>query len=196
MAISKTKNITPKNTSAKKSSSPSGRAKTSTTPSASSAAVTTTSQLTLQGEPVHIRNEGQKVIYLIRKAYLEGELANESQAETQFILNTPTTIDQSRYQPDPRDQAFLQEIIQKITAGQIALFTPSTLLNTKVYNRLSAAKKAKADYDILILLHKIRQVKKLWDEGARDSYQIMNLVHSLRLAKESLETRQGDVFVI
>jgi hypothetical protein len=167
-----------------------------------SATATATAPLTVQaelnGQPVNIKNEGQKVIYLIRKAYLEGALAVSTNptSEVQFILNKPVEIKPEDYRPEPRDKVFLQEIINKVEGGNIKLFTPSTLLNMPVYDQLPSDKKAKADYDILILLHKIRQVKKLWDEGARDSYQIMNLVHSLRLAKERLETQQGDVFVI
>lgn len=152
----------------------------------------------LNGQAVVIKNEGQKVIYLLRKAYLEGTLSTSSNptTEIQFILNQPVEIKPKDYRPEPRDKKFLGELIKKVESGTIKLLTPSTLLNTVVYDQLSADKKAKADYDILILLYKIRQVKKLWDEGAQDSYQIMNLVHSLRLAKERLETQQGDVFVI
>lgn len=155
-------------------------------------------QAVLNGQPIPIKNEGQKVIYLIRKAYLEGSLATSSNPspEVQFILNKPVEIKPEDYRPEPQDQLFLRDLIKKVEDGTIKLFTPSTLLNQVVYEQLPQDKKAKADYDILTLLHKIRQVKKLWDEGARDSYQIMNLVHSLRLAKERLETQQGDVFVI
>ncbi len=155
-------------------------------------------QTQLSGQPVEIKNEGQKVIYLIRKAYLEGSLAATGNAapEIQISLNTPTKIRPELYKVSPKDKAFLKELIAKVESGQIKLFTPSTLLNQPVYDQLSPQLRAKADYDILILVHKIRQIKKIWDEGAKDSYQIMNLVHSLRLAKESLETQQGDVFVI
>ncbi len=156
------------------------------------------SETTPNQTTVVVKNAGQKVIHLIRKAYLEGSLSVSSNPtpEVQFILNEPVTIQAKDYQPDPRDRAFLKEIIKKVDDGTIKLFTPSTLLNMPVYDQLSPQRKAKVDYDILILLNKIRAVKKLWDEGAQDSYQIMNLVHSLRLAKESLETHEGDVFVI
>ncbi|MCC6643465.1 hypothetical protein IT411_01840, partial [Candidatus Peregrinibacteria bacterium] len=97
---------------------------------------------------------------------------------------------------DPADQKFLEEVISKVDSGQIKLFTPSSLLNNPVYEALKPELKAKVDYDILILIHKIRQIKKLWDEGDKKSYQILNLVHSMRLAKESLESLQGDVFII
>lgn len=152
----------------------------------------------LNGQPIEIKNEGQKVIYMIRKAYLEGTLSVSANPtpEVQFILNTPVEINEKDYQPEPKDLVFLKEVIKKVDDGTIKLLTPSTLLNMPVYDRLPSQQKAKADYDILILLNKIRAVKKLWDEGARDSYQILNLVHSLRLAKERLESQEGDVFVI
>jgi hypothetical protein len=152
----------------------------------------------LNGQPVEIKNEGQKVIYLIRKAYLEGSLAVTSNPapEIQVMLNKPVKIQPENYSPDPKDQSFLKLLMKQVTAGKIQLFTPSSLLNHQVYDSATPELQAKADYDILILLHKIRQIKKLWDEGHRDSYQILNLVHSLRLAKESLESQQGDIFVI
>lgn len=152
----------------------------------------------LNGRPLDIKNEGQNVIYQIRKAYLEGSLAvsENPTPRVQQMLNKPTTIKPKAYKPDPLDKEFLKVVIAKVEEGTIKLFTPSTLLNQPVYEGLSSQLKAKVDYDILILLHKIRQIKKLWDDGAKNSYQIMNLVHSLRLAKESLESQQGDVFVI
>jgi len=145
-----------------------------------------------------IKNEGQKVIYQIRQAYLEGSLSvsNNPTAEVQYILNKPIKIQPKLYKADPKDKSFLKDIIAKVDSGQIQLFTPSTLLNNEVYNQLPAEMKAKAYYDILTLLSKIRQVKKLWDAGEKDSYQILNLVHSLRLTKESLESAEGDVFII
>jgi hypothetical protein len=155
-------------------------------------------QTLLNGQPVEIKNEGQKVLYLIRKAYLEGSLAVSADAapEVQLSLNKPTKIRPELYKVSPKDKSFLKDLIAKVESGEIKLFTPSSLLNQPVYEKLTPQLQAKADYDILILIHKIRQIKKIWDEGAKDSYQIMNLVHSLRLAKESLETQQGDVFVI
>ena len=144
------------------------------------------------------QNPGQKVIALLRQAYLEGSLSvsNNPSPEIQFILNKPVKIQPKLYKADPKDKAFLKEVIAKVDSGAIKLFTPSTLLNTAVYDQLPPELKSKADYDILTLLSKIRQVKKLWDAGEKDSYQILNLVNSLRLTKENLESAQGDVFII
>ena len=152
----------------------------------------------LKGQNLEIKNEGQKVMYLIRKAYLEGSLAvsENPSASIQKMLNTPIVIKQKSFKITSQDKALLKEIIEKVEDGTIKLFTPSSLLNQTVYESLSPQMKAKADYDILVLLNKIRQIKKLWDEGAKNSYQVINLVHSLRLVKESLEKQQGDVFVI
>jgi U3 small nucleolar RNA-associated protein 14 len=154
--------------------------------------------MTVKGQEEKIKNEGQKVIFAIRKAYEEGSLAviDNIAPEVQVMLNRPTSIKSKSYKVDPKDQAFLADLIDKVDKGKVKLFTPSSLLNQKVYESLSKEVKAKADYDILVLLHKIRQVKKLWDSGSKDSYQIMNLVHSLRLNKEALEEMEGDVFII
>jgi hypothetical protein len=147
---------------------------------------------------IQINNEGQRVLYLIRKAYQEGSLysSNNVAPEIQFILNKPVEIDPKLYQADLADIEFLQKIIKKVEKGQIHLFIPSSLLNPTVYEVLPQAQKAKADFDILTLLNKIRAIKQLWDSGERNSYQIINLTRSLRLSKERLEQSAGDVFII
>jgi hypothetical protein len=152
----------------------------------------------LNGQELEIKNEGQKVIWQIRRDYLEGSLSvsENPSPKVQQMLNRPIRIKPRTFKPDPQDKTFLEEVMAKVEDGTIKLFTPSSLLNDKVYQRLSPELRAKADYDILVLLHKIRLIKQLYDQGARDSYQILNLVNSLRLTKESLETQQGDVFVI
>ncbi len=144
------------------------------------------------------QNKGQKVISKIRQAYMDGPLAvsDNPTAEIQTMLNQPVSIKSELYKTDTRDKKFLQDIIAKVDSGAIQLFTPSSLLNKPVYDHLSPALRAKADYDILNLLSKIRQIKKLWDTGHQDSYQIFNLIHSLRLTKENLESAEGDVFII
>lgn len=153
-----------------------------------------TTDLTAQ----NFKNPGQAVIFLLRRAYSEGALAvsNNPTPDIQALLNKPIAIQKTELKIEESDRAFLQDIISKVDSGQIKLFTPSTLLNNQVYDQLSPELKAKADYDILIVISKIRQIKKLWDSGEKNSYQIFNLVHSLRLAKENLETQQGDVFII
>lgn len=147
---------------------------------------------------IQVKNAGQKQIYLIRQAYLQGSLVsgNNPSANIQFILNKPIEIDPKLYHADPKDRAFLQAIIAKIQDGTIHLFTPATLLNQEIYEQAAPDIQAKADYDILTLLYKIRQIKQLWDTGERESYQIMNITNALRLAKESLESAQGDIFII
>lgn len=149
-------------------------------------------------QTITISNEGQKVLYLIRKAYQEGSLysSNDVTAEIQFILNKPTEIDPKLYQADPLDIKFLKQLMKKVEQNEIHLFTPSSLLNATVYEVLPSGQKAKADFDILTLLNKIRSIKKLWDSGERNSYQIINLTRSLRLSKERLEQTAGDVFII
>jgi hypothetical protein len=146
----------------------------------------------------NFKNPGQAVIFLIRKAYSEGDLSvsNNPAPEIQSMLNKPVEIKKTEFKIEEQDKLFLQELISKVESGKIKLFTPSSLLNQLAYDQLSQQLKAKVDYDILIIIHKIRQIKKLWDSGEKNSYQIYNLVHSLRLAKESLETQQGDVFII
>jgi len=149
-------------------------------------------------ENVTFRHEGDKVIYQLRRAYKLGVLAvdNNLPADIQTMLNKPLTINKTEYSFTTEDKEFLKNIINKIKQGKIQLYTPSTLLNQKVYKKLSSHEKGKADFNILNLLNKIREIKKLWDSGETNTYQILNLVKSLRLIKKRIEIADGDVFII
>ncbi len=149
-------------------------------------------------ETITVKNEGQKVIYLLRKAFREGELfsSDDVAPDIQVMLNKPQEINEKDFKPAKEDQEFLKDVMSKVESGEIALFTPATLLNTDVYEALSDAGKAKADFDILNLLNKIREIHKLWEAGDRDSYQLFNLVKALRIIKERIEAVDGDVFII
>ncbi len=149
-------------------------------------------------EVINVENEGQKVLYLIRKAFKEGSMyaGSDIAQDVQVILNKPKKIEEADYKPSKEDQEFLQDIIKKVDSAKIQLYTPSSLLNDEVYQQLNSSGKAKADFDILNLLNKIREIKKLWDQGDKDTYQLFNLVHSLRITKERIETADGDVFII
>lgn len=152
----------------------------------------------MEDQNIEFKNPGQQLIAQLRQAYLDGSLSvsNNPPPKIQAMLNKPVKIQPKLYKPDPRDKEFLKEVMVKVESGEIKLFTPASLLNNEVYERLPSNLKAKADYDILTLLSKIRQVKKLWDIGEKDSYQILNLANSLRVTKEALESSQGDVFII
>lgn len=149
-------------------------------------------------ENITLRHEGDKVIYQLRRAYKLGLLAvnNDLPADIQAMLNKPLTINRPEYNFTTEDKDFLQNIIKKVEQGKIQLYTPSTLLNDEVYKKLSSYDKGKADFNILNLLNKIREIKKLWDRGETNTYQILNLVKSLRLIKERIEIAEGDVFII
>ncbi len=152
----------------------------------------------ISNEPIEISNPGQFRIYQLRKAYREGTFfaSNDLPPEIQARLNQPEKIQSQQFTIDPLDQLFLQDLLKKVEQGVIKLFTPSSLLNLPVYENLEPEMKAKAEFDILILAHKIREIKKLWDAGYHDSYQLYNVVHSLRLTKERLEQFAGDIFII
>lgn len=94
------------------------------------------------------------------------------------------------------DMEFLQMLVNKIESKEIDLFVPSSLLNEPVYNGLDEEAQGKADYNALNLLSTIRQMYKLWQAGERETYQIQNLVHQVRITKERLEKLGGDIYII
>lgn len=114
-------------------------------------------------------------------------------ADTQLMLNKPVEHPEDL---DPQDKEFLEMLMAKIDKAEIDLYRPSTLLNAPVYEKLSEEAKGKADFDALNLLGTIREIRKLWIAGERNTYQIEYLTHRIRLTKERLEQVGGDIYII
>lgn len=94
------------------------------------------------------------------------------------------------------NQKFLSDVVAKINEGKINLFSPSSLLNQEVYQKLPEQIRGKIDMDAVNLLGKLRDMKGLYDLGQTDSYQMEYLVENVRLIKERIEAEAGDVFII
>ncbi len=94
------------------------------------------------------------------------------------------------------NKKFLDDVVAKINDGKINLFSPSSLLNQEVYQKLSEQVQGKIDMDAVNLLAKLRDMKGLYDLGQTDSYQMENLAENVRLIKERIEAEAGDVFII
>ncbi len=111
----------------------------------------------------------------------------------QTELNKPL---QSEENIEQKDRDFLNMIAEKLEKGEIRQYEPSSLLNMSVYEKLSEADQGKADYDAFNLLNDIREIYRLWKANDRDTYQVIYLVHKMRLTKERLEQIAGDIYVI
>lgn len=94
------------------------------------------------------------------------------------------------------DMDFLQKVMELIENETINLLNPTTLINYKVYDALTEELKGKADINSLVILSTLRDIKTLWDLNEKDTYQIKNLVHKVRVTKERLENDIGDVYII
>ncbi len=114
-------------------------------------------------------------------------------AETQAMLNKPIEHPEEL---DAKDREFLVMLMDKIDKGEIDLYRPSTLLNYAVYDKLDEKSKGKADFDALNLLGTIRDIRRLWNTGERNTYQIENLTHRIRVTKERIEELGGDIYII
>ena len=119
----------------------------------------------------------------------EAKISDNTQARINAPLKDPTGI-------NPEDKTFLEMIMNKIEKGEIDLFKPASLLNHEVYDKLAQAEQGKVDYEAMTVLPTLRQIKDLWDLGHKDSFQIQNLAHQLRISKERFEEINGDVFII
>jgi len=113
--------------------------------------------------------------------------------ETQKMINTPEA-DPTGIQDS--DLEYIEKVIKMIEAKKIDPHTPSTLLNLPVYDKLGDEAKSVVDINGFNLLAEIRQIKKLWDLGDKDSFQIQNLVHRMRMTKQKIEKEYGDCYII
>jgi hypothetical protein len=117
----------------------------------------------------------------------------EISPQTQEMLNKPLEHPEGI---NEKDKEFLTMLADKIQKKEIDLFKPDSLINHPVYDGLSEQDRGKADIDAFNMLATIRDIYKLWQSAERDSYQIENMVHRIRLTKENLEQVGGDIFII
>lgn len=113
--------------------------------------------------------------------------------QVQKDLNTP--LEDPSGIGDENDK-FLHLVMQLVEDGKIELHTPSTIINTEVYDKLEDKKKGKADYEAMNLLSAVREMKDLFDAGYKNTYQMENLVERVRNTKERIEDKKGDIFII
>jgi len=118
-----------------------------------------------------------------------------------IVIDPTTQEDINKPLADPagvkkEDEEFLAMVMDLIEKETINLLTPSTLINYEVYDQLSDEMKGKADMNAQVLLATLRDIKSLWDLNEKDTYQINNLVHKVRVTKERLENDIGDVYII
>lgn len=92
------------------------------------------------------------------------------------------------------EQALLNLIMAKVEDKTINLYSPSSLLNTPVYEALPPDAKAKADQNSVILLGNIREIVNLMKFSQEPTYQVKNLVEALNQTKKRLE-EHGDLFI-
>lgn len=111
--------------------------------------------------------------------------------EVQSMLNQPLAGGSMSQE----DQDFLNLILAKIEDKSINLYSPSSLLNNAVYEALPEMEQGKADQNAVILLTRIREIYNLTQISKEPSYQLVNMVDSLRLIKNRLE-EHGDLFII
>lgn len=114
---------------------------------------------------------------------------------TQEELNKPFSSGSTQLSNE--DQAFLDDLIGKINNGEIELHKPSSILNQDIYDGLSGEDQAKTDFFLNSTLFVIRQVNDFYQSDYDNNSDMMiNMVHELRLKKETLENEVGDVLKI
>ena len=117
----------------------------------------------------------------------------ELSPQAQENLNKPL-VDETGV--DPKDKEFLAMLVEKVEKKEIDLHTPGTLINSPVYDKLDQKAQGKADYEAFNMLATIRNIYNLWQLDHKETFQIQNMVHKMRLHKENLEEVSGDIFII
>lgn len=118
---------------------------------------------------------------------------NTIDADMQKRLNTPLAHPAGL---DPKDKEFLDMLMKMVSDKKIDIYKPSSLINHAHYDTLPLNIQGKADLEAMNLIGSVRDIKDLYDNGYRDSFQIQNLVSMLRLEKERFEAEGGDLFII
>jgi len=136
----------------------------------------------------------QKTPFTEGKKLVDQNLMNtQIDEKTQSMINTPMVDDTG---VDEKDQAFIQNVLKLINEKTIDLYNPETLMNKPVYDKLDFKAQGTADFNAVSLLASLRQIKKLYEQGFAQSYQIQNLIHQCRVTKERLEQECGDIYII
>ncbi len=113
--------------------------------------------------------------------------------KTQNELNKPLNCPKkSKEQED-----FLKILIGLIDSGKIELMNPDSLINQEIYKQLPEQEQGKTDLEAVNLLAVIRDIKGLFDNGFKDTFQMQNMVERLKYTKERLEEEAGkNLFII
>ena len=128
------------------------------------------------------------------KKLVDQRLINEGvDQNVQEMINKP--------QLDPTgveatDEQYLETVIHMIEDGSLELHTPQTLMKDDIYKTLDEKSQGIADMNAVTLLNDLRQMKKLYDMGEKQSFQIKNLIQRIRAVKERIEKQCGDVYII
>jgi hypothetical protein len=120
-------------------------------------------------------------------------------SQTQEMLNKPV-IDPEGF--DEQEMEFIKTTMAKVYDGTFNLLAPSTLLNKEVYEQAEEIVQGKADINAVNFCSKLRQIKDLMDISGGEqlfvepTYQVRNLVQSVKYQKEVFEQENGDMFLI
>lgn len=111
--------------------------------------------------------------------------------EVQTMLNAPSKTGSW----SDEEQAFLNDLMSKVEAGTIQLYSPSSLLNQSVYEKLSPEAQGKADQNAQVMIGKVREIVTLMKAYNEPNDIVKNLVESLFESKKRVE-EAGDIFII
>lgn len=111
--------------------------------------------------------------------------------EVQTMLNAPSKTGSW----SDEEQAFLNDLMSKVEAGTIQLYSPSSLLNQAVYEKLAPEAQGKADQNAQVIIGKVREIVTLMKAYNEPNDIVKNLVESLFESKKRVE-EAGDIFII
>jgi len=127
------------------------------------------------------------------------QLVNQSLMIKGVDDNVQQMINKPQMDPtgvDATDSEYLEAVIKMINDGKLNLYVPDTLIKSAIYDALDYQSKGLADINAVNLLGDLRQMKKLYNLGDKESFQIQNLIQRIRNTKQRIEDKCGDVYII
>lgn len=95
-----------------------------------------------------------------------------------------------------KHEDYCKKIVDLLDTNKIDPDNAETLLNKDIYNALDEKKRGRVDMAAINILQLLSRIKYIWDKDHEESQQMRNIVDTVWLAKERIESEFGDVYKV
>ena len=123
---------------------------------------------------------------------IQAEAGKTIDPKTQQMLSTPWSDPKTALNAE--EKAFLENLIARVTSGDINLLSPGSILNAEVFDKLPSEKKSQAEVFVNATLALIRRVHDFYHNPFDNNSDMMiDMVKDLMGRVRKLEGNLGDV---